>query len=243
MILPNPQSALHLSWLYRLLIHIGDHPKLSQNLYFKGGTCATMQGILDRFSVDLDFDRDPGLSLTQAKTDFEQIFKKLDLEIKDSSQKTIQYFLRYQAPKGERNTLKVEAVDTALKENQYQPVFLTEINRYLVCQTPETMLAHKLVALTNRYQKNQTLAGRDLYDIHYFLSQGILINNQVIEARTGLKTNDYLKKLIEFIKSKVTQTNIDQDLNPLLSPKKFSQIRQSLKLETMALLSAKISKK
>ena len=29
---------------------------LAKNLYFKGGTCASMLGYLDRFSVDLDMD-------------------------------------------------------------------------------------------------------------------------------------------------------------------------------------------
>jgi len=35
---------------------IYDDPILTDNLYFKGGTCAAMLGYLDRFSVDLDFD-------------------------------------------------------------------------------------------------------------------------------------------------------------------------------------------
>ena len=56
MILLRPQDTIHKVQLTRLLTEILDNPTLSQNLYFKGGTCAAMLGYLDRFSVDLDFD-------------------------------------------------------------------------------------------------------------------------------------------------------------------------------------------
>ena len=52
----RPEDILHKSQLNRLLIEIIDQPTLSQNLAFKGGSCASMLGYLDRFSVDLDFD-------------------------------------------------------------------------------------------------------------------------------------------------------------------------------------------
>ena len=52
----RPADARHKAQLLRLLTAIVDSPYLSQNLYFKGGTCASMLGFLDRFSVDLDFD-------------------------------------------------------------------------------------------------------------------------------------------------------------------------------------------
>jgi len=54
--LPNPKDILHRGQMYKLLIEIADSASLSQGLIFKGGTCAAMQGCLDRFSVDLDFD-------------------------------------------------------------------------------------------------------------------------------------------------------------------------------------------
>ena len=55
MITLNSQDAIHKAWLYRVLIAIVDNANLHE-LYFKGGTCAALTGILDRFSVDLDFD-------------------------------------------------------------------------------------------------------------------------------------------------------------------------------------------
>ncbi len=56
MLLVSQKDAIHKAWLYRLLSAICDNKFLVSQLRFKGGTCAAMQGFLDRFSVDLDFD-------------------------------------------------------------------------------------------------------------------------------------------------------------------------------------------
>jgi predicted nucleotidyltransferase component of viral defense system len=52
----RPEDILHKSYLNRLLMETIDRPVLAHNLAFKGGSCASMLGFLDRFSVDLDFD-------------------------------------------------------------------------------------------------------------------------------------------------------------------------------------------
>ena len=67
MILPSPKDALHRGQMYRVLTAIADSSFLSRSLIFKGGTCAAMQGCLDRFSVDLDFDLAPGISKDEVK--------------------------------------------------------------------------------------------------------------------------------------------------------------------------------
>ncbi len=56
MILPDRKDAIHRAWLFRTLSAIYDDVFLTNVLYFKGGTSAAMRGLLDRFSVDLDFD-------------------------------------------------------------------------------------------------------------------------------------------------------------------------------------------
>ena len=56
MLIPRREDAIHKAWLLRLLTAICEQPTLSQNLGFKGGTCAAMRGFLNRFSIDLDFD-------------------------------------------------------------------------------------------------------------------------------------------------------------------------------------------
>lgn len=111
-----------------------------------------------------------------------------------------------------------------------------DINRFAICQTKETMGAHKLVALTDRYNKNKTIAGRDVYDIHHYLENGYNFNVALVEERTKISIANYLQTLIKFIEKKITQTIINQDLNFLLEYKKFKAIRSTLKTETIFLL-------
>jgi len=75
-------NLIHKFQLLRLLTEIVDNPILSQNIYFKGGTAAAMQGFLDRFSIDLDFDLREGSNRSLLRSEFSQIFKKLDLTSK-----------------------------------------------------------------------------------------------------------------------------------------------------------------
>lgn len=236
MLASDQRQALHKSVLLRVLIRTLDNNFLAQNLIFKGGTCASMLGYLDRFSVDLDFNLKDKEVESQVRQELEEIFKQLNLEIKDQSQKTIQYFLKYEAPPQSRNTLKIDAGDVPFENDQHEKELLSDINRFAICQTKETMFAHKLVALYDRYQRNGSIAGRDLYDIHHYLQLGFKINTAVIKERTEKKADDYLRILLEFIKNQINQTIIDQDLNFLLDCKKFKAIRQTLKTETIALL-------
>jgi predicted nucleotidyltransferase component of viral defense system len=229
-------QALHKSVLIRVLIHILDDVFLSKNLFFKGGTCASMIGYLDRFSVDLDFDVSSKAKIDEVRSRLEKIFKKLNLEIKDYSPNTIQYYLKYEAPENSRNTLKIDAVDVPFKNNVYEKVLLPEINRFAICQTIDTIFANKLVALVDRHERNNSIAGRDVYDIHHFLQKGFVVNNELINERRGVDTIEHVRYLINFIDQNISQTTLDQDLNALLSPNKFQALRKTLKIETMSLL-------
>lgn len=171
MILPKPEDAIHRFQLYRLLTEILDDPFISHNVMFKGGTCASMLGYLNRFSVDLDFDLKNREKKSLLHKRLLKIFSSLDFEIKSKSKNELFYALKYHTNDkrlNSRNVLKLGIIDTPLKSNIYTPFYLRDIDRYAVCQTVGTMFAHKLVSFTDRYQKHKTIAGRDLYDIHYF---------------------------------------------------------------------------
>lgn len=244
MILPNKKDAIHKAWLYRTLTAISDAKPLMDKLRFKGGTCAAMRGVLDRFSIDLDFDYVGEKKDTkEMKKNLEKVFKNLDMEIKDKSNNVPQYFLRYPAKAGERNTLKIDITFPPPKANEYEPIRFTEIDRIINCQTIETMFANKLVALIDRYEKNNSIAGRDLYDIHYFFMQGFKYNKEVIKERRGQEVSEFFSDLIQFIKDKITKTIIDQDLNTLLPYEKFKKIRKIIKQETLVFLNDELSGK
>lgn len=241
MTLTNKEKIRHKNQLYRLLSEILDDDYLSHNLYFKGGTCATMLGFLDRFSVDLDFDTSSDIDEKKARKKLYNIFKVLGLKIDDQSQNALQFFLKYDAPKGERNTLKLEAVGESFKTNDYDSFYISPIERTAICQTIETMFANKLVALVDRYEKRGSVAGRDIYDIHHFFERGFDYKKKVIEERRGGSAESYIQKLIDFIENKVTQKDIDQDLNVLVDNDKFQKTRKHLKKETVRYLKGEIN--
>jgi len=243
MILPNPKDAVHKALMYRTLSAIADHYALAKVLSFKGGTCAAMLGWLDRFSVDLDFDYvGSNNDLPKVRKELEGVWDTLGLDIKDASKVGIQYFLKYPARQEQRNTLKVDALFPAPKSNEYQKIRFTEIDRILICQTKETMFANKLVALIDRFEKTEGIAGRDLYDIHHFFLQGFRYSPSVIEERRKTGVSKFFQQLEMFIEKNITITVIDQDLNSLLEPKKFQMIRKVLKQETLMLIRDEITR-
>jgi len=245
MILSSPKDAIHKAWLYRVLTAISDEQELLKTLYFKGGTCAAMRGFLDRFSIDLDFDYMGGKSrLPELRKNLEKIFFALGLEIKDKSAKVPQYFLRYpSSEKNQRNTLKIDITMPPPKSNEYEAARLLDIDRVINCQTKETMFANKLVALIERFEKNNSIAGRDLYDIHYFFINGFGYNKKVICERRKIKdVRQFLNELVLFIKKEINDKIISQDLNMLLDYEKFKQIRKILKPEVIMFLRDEIER-
>lgn len=236
MILPSQKDAIHRGQMYRLLIEIAGDRVLSKSLIFKGGTCAALLGRLDRFSVDLDFSILSVKANADIRLAFEEIFSRLNLRIADESKGGLQYFLKYDAPLGGRNSLKIDAVGIALKSDKYEAAFLSDIERYLLCQTIETQFAHKLVAVLDRYEKHHSIAGRDLYDIHFFFLNQYRFHEEIIIERTGLNSREFIKKLIDFIEKHVTETVINEDINMLLPYEKFNAIRKSLKYEVISML-------
>lgn len=229
-------DALHKSWLNRILIEVADTEQLANNLVFKGGTCASMLGYLDRFSVDLDFDLIPQADAQQCQQLLRSVFTHLDLHIKNAAPDAPFFVVGYPNPSGERSTVKLSVSTQTYQANQTQTSHFTEIDRYIVHQNLATMFAHKLVAVTDRFAKYQSLAGRDVYDMHHFFMSNQNYLGAVIEERTGQTVKGYLLNLIEFIEEHFSQTTIDQDINLLVSPEKFRQIRKVLLPETLALL-------
>ena len=236
MILIKKEDILHKFQLLKLLTAIVDDPQISQRLYFKGGTCAAMAGFLDRFSIDLDFDLRKSVNKSKLKTGLEKIFKDQSFTIANKKDQTLFYLLKYKAPPNRRNTLRLSVFEDIIKANDYKPIFLPEIGRLVNCQTIETMFANKLVAPIDRYQKHEKIAGRDIYDIHYFFSQGYKFKDEIIKERTGVGAKDYIKILIEFIEDKITQKILTEDLSTLLPYPKFQKIRKTLKDEVLIFL-------
>lgn len=240
MIVPRPKDAKHKYQMFRLLRGILTDTYLANQLYFKGGSCAALRGFLDRFSVDLDFDILDKESKNKIREKCQQLVRKLGFEIKDQSQRHLQFFLKYQSVLGERNTLKLEINDEVNKYNRYEKVNLSEINMYCNAQTIDTMFANKLVAAKARFEKNGQIAGRDFYDLHQFFLQGLPINRAVVEEKMGMRYEQYLQELIVFIKNQVDKVVLNQDLNPLLPTLKLNAVVKDIKEELLVFLEDEI---
>jgi predicted nucleotidyltransferase component of viral defense system len=242
MIIPSKREIEHKKQLFLLLREILKDPFLSQNLMFKGGTYASLRGVLDRFSVDLDFDLPNKEKKEEIREKCYDIFKKLDLEIKDESKKHLQFFLKYDAPKGERNTLKLEITDDVSKYNEYEKVLLEQVNMYCNGHTLDTMFANKLYACKARFDKNGKIAGRDFYDIYKFFLQGMGVNVDVIEERTGESYVSYLESLISFIDKHLTKRLLNQDINPLLKQEELDKVLPNIKDGIIVFLKDEVSR-
>ena len=104
------------------------------------------------------------------------------------------------------------------------------------------MFANKLVALIDRWEKSDSIAGRDLYDIHHFFMKGFGYNKEVIIERRNKDLISFFQELIIFIEKRINQTIINQDINSLLLPDKFQKIRKVLKKETLMFLKDEIKR-
>lgn len=239
MIIPKKEDVYHKIQLTRLLTEILDS-EIANEVFFKGGTAATMLGFLDRFSLDLDFDLSKKADKKKIDKVLRKIFKNLSLNLVQKAKNTLFYVLKYSSKPGLRNTLKLSMVDYPLKSNRYESFYLKEIDRFAICQTKETMFAHKLVTVIDRYEKYKTIAGRDIYDIHYFFLQGYDFNKEVIEERTGKKAKNYLKEVVDFIEKKVNDKIINEDLSFLLPYEKFKLIRKVVKREVIEIIRGKL---
>lgn len=241
MMLPYAADAIHKTYLYRLLMGIVDEPSLAQALAFKGGTMAVLSGWLDRFSLDLDFDRATGADTGAVAETIRHVATGRGFTVKQTMAGGLLVVLQYPASAGVRNSIKVSVATNAARANRYAPLYLSDINRYALCHTKDTMVANKMVSLVDRYERYGTIAGRDVYDIHYFLSHGFPWREEIIRERRGVNSREYMETLIGFITRRVTDRVLTEDLNYLLPPDRFRAIRKTLKEETLILLRDAIS--
>lgn len=236
MVVVKPQDILHKVKLLQILTGIADNKILRQGLIFKGGTCAAMLGYLDRFSVDLDFDLKSETNKDEMRKELESVFAICGMKVKSRNENTLNFLLKYESRLGERNTMEFDALGLGCKFNKTRVVYLPEIERYLNCQTIETMFSNKLCAVMGRYAKHKKIAGRDIYDVRHFFTQGYHWLPEIIKELTGKNENEFITELIKFIEKRVGQQDLDEDLNGLLEYEKFKRVRLGLKQEVLLFL-------
>jgi predicted nucleotidyltransferase component of viral defense system len=99
----------------------------------------------------------------------------------------------------------------------------------------EDMAAHKLVAMTERFSKTN----RDIYDVWYFLKNNWAINKEIVEERSRLSFNDFLRKCIGLLDKK-SGRNILDGMGDLLDAKQKAWAKAHLREDTIFLLKARL---
>ncbi|MFA6368873.1 MAG: nucleotidyl transferase AbiEii/AbiGii toxin family protein [Candidatus Shapirobacteria bacterium] len=205
----------HKTNLTNILIDIYKNSTLGPVLGFKGGTAAMLFYNLSRFSVDLDFDLIAGFEKNSPElkifTEKMSTLLSTKYEIKDQSTKYNTLFWLVSYGSGLAN-IKVEVSTRDNPYNHYNliPFYGVTIKVLDI----KDMIAHKLVAVIER----GSLANRDLFDIHYFLSSPFAgeINYDIIKHRTGKEPKEFYVSLLEFL-SKINPTSVLAGLGEVLT--------------------------
>lgn len=194
------ETTKHITAMTNILMDIYKNNDLAAALGFKGGTAAMLFYHLPRLSVDLDFDLIKNYDQQTKELDklVAQITKLLaaKYEIKDQNLKynTLFWVVSYGAF---LSHIKIEISTRDCSGNSYEilPFYGVSIRVMQV----EDMIAHKLVAVMER----KSLANRDLFDVHYFLSSQYAsnINYDIIKQRTGQEPKKFYQQLLKYLSS------------------------------------------
>lgn len=225
--------VLHRKILLQILKDIYSDISIATHLGFKGGTACLLFHDLDRFSVDLDFDL---LDTTKKEIVFsnvEKILLKYGI-LKESLQKRYSLFflLDYSGRKENSPNIKVE-INLRNFGSKYEILSLLGISMNVMVK--EDLLANKLVAMYERINK----ATRDIYDVCFFLNKRWEVNKKIVEDRTKLKYNDFIKKCVSSLE-KVNNNTLLFGIGELINDKQKSWVKNNLIKETIFLLNLQI---
>ncbi len=227
--------AKHKIYLTNILIDFYKDSVLATMLGFKGGTAALLFYNLPRFSFDLDFDL-----MTVYSKESEELLNRitkilsLKYEIKDQSSKrnTIFWLVSYEKYS---SNIKIEISTRDNPYNHYNSIPFYGVA--LQVMDIKDMIAHKLVAVLER----SSIANRDLFDIHYFLSSQYAgdINYDIIKFRTGKDPKDFYISLLNFIEH-VNASTILSGLGEILDEKQKIWVKSKLIKELKGLVQRQI---
>jgi len=213
----------HKNILLKILKDIYTDTSIAPYLGFKGGTAAMMFYDLPRHSVDIDLDL-----LDETKKD--EVFKKINSivneygQVKSSYEKksTLLNVISYDST---AQNIKVE-VNRRQFGSHYEMKTLLGISMLVMIQ--EDMFAHKLMAMYERIGKTS----RDIFDVNFFAKNNWPINQEIIEARSGMSYVETLTQCIDTLE-KMDNKHILDGLGELLNDAEKDSTRAKLKSDTI----------
>lgn len=222
---------IHREMLYRVLLELMKS-EYKSILGFKGWTLAYFMYWLPRFSTDLDFDLLWNVNWNQLLSDLQKILKSL-VRIKDAYNKENTVFLLLDYGENEMN-IKLEINKRTRKNDHFS--FLSLFGKQILCMEKNDILTNKLVAL----QERKRTVSRDLFDVHYFMTQGFQINEMLLLERTDKKTDQYLSEVRKFIVKHFNSMNLLAGLGEVIDEKQKSWVKKSLIEETLELIDVRL---
>lgn len=226
-IIAKLDKQTHRSIMLNILLKFSSDPILARNLVFKWWTAFYFMYNLPRFSTDLDFD------LVDIKLEKEILYKiediaKLYWEVKDLRIKRHTIFALISYWKLDHN-IKIEI-------NRRWVTWWYSFKNFLWIQVNimdlEDMCTNKLIALTSRNK----LANRDIFDIHFILSNSMKINEKIILEKTWKSLSKYAWECILFLQNLSKNHSILEWLWEVLDEKQKIFVKNNLVNETIFLL-------
>lgn len=233
------RTTIFREYLQLLFLHYLYKEKVSEKIYFKGGTCLHFLYRSPRFSEDLDFSTI--LSRQQIKKLLERIIDNLQKEISNlslvfiySGKKALRYKIEYQGDEFKYPlTIRIDFV--------FEKIFLKPLIAKIETKFPitffslisslkeEEILAEKVRAFLIRAK------GRDIFDLWYLFSKNLSLKQGLLEEklkRVDRKFNQ--KRFLEAIK-KYPLKKLELGLARFL-PRPYRKIIPNLKKELLAKL-------
>lgn len=214
--------------LLQILKAIYQDLTISSSLGFKGGTACVLFYSLPRFSVDLDFDLLATDNQNQLIETLTVILNKYG-QIKDFAIKHNTIFFQLSYASG-FSSIRIE-ISTRKSNSKYEVKHYLGVPIFVMKQ--DDIFANKLLALTGR----KRIAGRDIFDIWYFLSQQWNINKEIVLLNTGEPFEQYLEACLAVI-NKTTSKQIVQDMGDLLDTEQKIWVKEHLLADVKFLLQA-----
>jgi predicted nucleotidyltransferase component of viral defense system len=228
----------HKTVMINILLDLYKDTTLSAILGFKGGTAAMLFYGLPRFSVDLDFDLvkpDPK-NLKEVKIIFDKLTELLSKKYKITDQclkfNTLFWAISYG---NNLSHIKVEISTRDSSFNHYELIPFYGVS--LKVMVAEDMIAHKLMTVMTR----KSLANRDLFDVHYFLSSTYAadINYDLIKKETGEEPKVFFTQLLGFI-STIKPNSVLSGLGEVLTESQKDWAKVKLIMELKGLIQRQI---
>lgn len=226
------ESTVYREYLQILFLNKLYKNEKSSQVFFKGGTAIHFLFGASRFSEDLDFtvtsSEDEFLSLI--KSIFNEFVKEGEFSFKERKTITGKRFLLTAS----RDILPYATfinLDFSFREKVIQPTKSTFDTVYPIIFTSfiyhlssEEICAEKIRALLTRKK------GRDLFDLWFLISQGALINNDLVKEKLKYyQKADYSNtELLNSIK-KISEKEFETDMRPFVPMGERSKLIERFK--------------